>query len=460
MLSPLYRARIKEALSLALPIIAGQLGQVLMGFFDTVQIGGLGHEYIAASGFANGIYWMTVLLGLGVMYAVSPLVSEAFGEGNGHKSIGALISSLVIAVGMTVIFMIVIQALSWNIAVFRHTDMDNELASRFLNIVNWSTGFLFLFMAGKQFLDGMERTRIGMYITLGGLVINIFLNWVLIYGHLGAPKLGIAGAAIATSTARVLMAVTILIFIWRDAQVRQLRREFKQYADPALAHVRPILAIGLPVGFQFFAEVAAFNGGQIMSGWISTTAEAAHMIAIGLASITFMVVTGFSSAGTIMIGYAYGARDREGIRLAGNTVFILVVILEAFFALLFLTCHHLLPQLYTDNAEVISIASTMLIFAAIFQVSDGLQSAAAGALRGMQDASFPAVIAFLSYTVVMIPGCYLLAFHYHMGLSGIWIGFIIGLFIAAVLQLARFRWLVRRGDLFDNVDPDKKVVGH
>ncbi|MCW3128473.1 MAG: efflux family protein [Bacteroidetes bacterium] len=451
-LSPAYRDKIKEALTVAMPIIAGQLGQVLMGFFDTVQIGGLGPEYIAASGFANGIYWMTVLLGMGILFAVSPLVSEAFGEGKGHKSIGVLISSLVVSVVLAVVFMVVMWFIKENLPILKHSDTDNILGAKFLRIVNWSTGFIFLFMAGKQFLDGMERTRIGMYITIGGLLLNIVLNRILIYGAFGIPQLGIEGAAIATTTARIAMTIAILTFIWRDEKVRELRREFIQYSDPALSYIKPILIIGIPAGLQFFWEVAAFNAGQIMSGWISMKAEAAHMIAIGLASITFMVATGLSAAGTIMVGYSYGAKDKEGIRIAGNTVFILTVVFEVVFALMFLTCHNLLPKLYTGDPAVIAIASTMLILAAVFQISDGLQAAAAGALRGMQDVKFPAVIAFVSYWIIMIPACYLLSFPAHgyglnLGLKGIWIGFIIGLSVAAVMQLIRFRMLLRKKEL-------------
>jgi MATE family multidrug resistance protein len=442
LLSTTYRTKIKEALTLALPIIAGQLGQVLMGFFDTVQIGGLGHEYIAASGFANGLYWMVVLLGMGVLFAVSPLVSEAFGEGHGYKSIGILKSSIVVSAILTIVFMIMVYLLTAYLPLLKHSDTDNLLAGQFLRIVNFSTGGIFFFMAGKQFLDGMGRTKVGMIITFGGLLLNIFLNWVLIYGRLGMPKLGIQGAAIATTTARIVMTIAILGFIWQDSKIKELRKEFRRHVDDSMSYIKPILIIGIPAGLQFFWEVAAFNAGQIMSGWISVEAEAAHMIAIGLASITFMVLTGIAAAGTIMIGYSLGAKDREGMRIAGNTVIILCVAFEIIFAGLFFTCHNLLPLLYTDNVEVITIASTMLVLAAVFQISDGLQAVAAGALRGMQDVKFPAVIAFISYWLVMIPSCYILAFPMHMGLKGIWIGFIIGLSLAAILQLIRFRVMV------------------
>ena len=173
-LSQAYKDKAKEAITLSLPIIAGQLGQVLMGFFDTVQIGGLGHEYIAASGFANGIYWMTILLGMGILFAVSPLVSEAFGENKGHKSIGVFISSMVVSAVLTVVFTIVIWLIASNLSVFKHTETDNILGGKFLHLVNYSTGFVFFFMAAKQFLDGMGRTKIGMQITIAGLALNFF----------------------------------------------------------------------------------------------------------------------------------------------------------------------------------------------------------------------------------------------------------------------------------------------
>ncbi len=444
MLSPIYKNKLKEALTLALPIIAGQLGQVLMGFFDTVQIGGLGHEYIAASGFANGLYWMTILLGMGILFAVSPLVSEAFGEHKGYKSIGVLISSLVVSVVLTIIFTVVIWVLAHNLHIFKHSETDTLLGGKFLNMVNYSTGFVFLFMAGKQFLDGMGRTKIGMQITLAGLVLNFFLNWILIYGKLGLPQMGIEGAAIANGISRALMTIAILVYIWRDEQVRTLRQQFVQHTQSSLSYVKPILIIGVPAGLQFFWEVGAFNAGQIMSGWISTAAEAAHMIAIGLASITFMILSGVSAAGTIMVGYSFGARDRESIRIAGNTIFMLTLAVEIVFAVFFLCFSGVLPKLYTANAEVLGLATTMLFFAAIFQISDGMQAVASGVLRGMQDVKYPAIIAFVSYWLIMIPSCYLLAFKLNLGLKGIWAGFIVGLTVAALLQLLRYRYVLRK----------------
>lgn len=434
-----YKKSFREVIVLALPIIGGQLGQVLMGFFDTLQVSDLGSTYIAASGFANTVYWVTNLLGLGILFGISPLVSEAFGEKNEWKAIGVYRSGIKITIGISAVFFALMLLVMNNIELFRQTDNINKLSLQYLRIVNYSTPFALLFTAGKQFLDGMGRTTVGMAITIAGLVVNVLLNWMFIYGNLGCPAMGIEGAAWATASARLIMALAIFGFIWYDKQVRQLRTESAVRNLQHKSYVWQILKIGIPSGLQFFMEVSAFSAGQIMSGWLGENYLASHQIAINLASVTFMVLTGIAAAGTIMTGYAYGARNREGIRTAGYSVFMLTLAIEVVFAVFFFSLNGVLPRLYTENSEVISIASSLLILAAFFQISDGLQSAAAGALRGIQDVRIPMVIAFVSYWLVMVPASYLLAFKAGYGIRGLWMGFIAGLSIAAVLLMLRFR---------------------
>lgn len=443
-----YQSKIKEALLLALPIIAGQLGQVLMGFFDTVQIGGLGHTYIAATGFANGIYWVIILLGMGVLFAVSPLVSEAFGAEKEYRAIGVLRSGLLVSVVLSVVFVIVTEIVRANLDVFRHPETDTLLGARYLRVINYSTPFVFFFMCGKQFLDGMGKTLPGMYITLGGLALNCFLNWVLIYGHLGAPAWGIEGAALASGISKLAMTVALFLYIFQSRKVKDLQTAYHSQTENTTAgyttYVWPILTIGVPAGLQFFWEVAAFSAGQVMSGWISIEAEAAHMIAIGMASITFMVITGFSAAGTILTGFAYGEKNAEEVRKTGVAILLMTLATEVVFALVFVLLHRQLPLLYTNEVVVIEMAAAMLLLAALFQLSDGLQGAAAGLLRGIQDVKMPALIALVSYWGIMVPACYYLAFEARMGLAGIWLGFVIGLTIAAVGMWARFGYMAKR----------------
>lgn len=439
-----YKKSMREVLILALPIIGGQLGQVLMGFFDTLQVGVLGSTHIGAVGFANNVFWVTNLLGLGIMFAVAPLVSEAFGEKNEWKAIGVYRSGIkIVLVSAAVLFTVMFLVIS-QIQVFGQTENINRLATGYLYIVNFSTPFMLLFVCGKQLLDGMGRTLPGMVITIGGLLLNILLNWVLIEGHWGAPAMGIEGTAVATTISRALMALAILVYIWQDKQVRTLRADFIKHNTGQKSYVLPILKIGLPSGLQFFMEVTAFSAGQVMSGWLGENYLASHQIAITLASVTFMVLTGFAAAGTILTGYAFGARDREGARIAGNTVFLMTFLFEVVCAIFFFSFSGWLPHLFTDNAEVISISAGLIIMAAFFQLSDGMQAAAAGALRGIQDVRIPAVIAFISYWLIMVPLSYLLAFKFGMGVKGLWVGFIVGLSIAAVLLLLRFRSKVRR----------------
>lgn len=444
MVSNSYKQKIKQAFSLALPIVAGQLGQVLMGFFDTLQIGGLGHEYIAASGFANGIYWAIVLFGIGTLFSVSALVSKTFGEKKGYKSIGFLYAGLSVSVVMTVVIMIVIEVLANNLAVFQHDETDTVLGAKFLHIVNYSTPSIFLFVAAKHFLDGMGKTRAGMLITGSGLLLSIFLNWVLIYGELGFPRMEIEGAALSNTIARTLMAVTILGYIWYNIELRSLRHQFARSTEKTRHYIAPILLVGLPVGMQFFSEVAAFSAGQIMSGWISVEAEAAHLIAINLASVTFMVLTGFAAAGSIMVGYAYGEQNKQGIYDSFKIIFGITLLIELVFVLFFVVFRQFLPSLYTDNSEVLTMATSMLIFAALFQVSDGSQSVASGALRGVQNTRIPSLICIFVYWGVMIPLSYVLTFTAGWGLKGIWIGFLTGLTIAATLQTTWFIITVRK----------------
>ncbi|GIV34975.1 MAG: MATE family efflux transporter [Chitinophagales bacterium] len=441
-----YLSKMQETLRLAIPIIAGQVGMILMGFFDTVQIGGLGHEYIAGSGFGHNVFWLINLFGIGILFSVSTLVSEAKGENQEWKAIAIYQSGMHIALILSGVFMVVTVACMQFIDVFRQAQVVNDIALRYLWVLLPSILFMYVFTVCKQFVDGLGRTTVGMYITLAGLVVNVFLNWVLIYGNLGMPRLEVHGAALATTITRAFMMSAFLAYISFDRSIGLLGKEAarQQHRLEKKSYVRPVLKLGIPSGLQFFFEVAAFQIAHFMSGWIGVRELSAHGIAIGLASITFMILGGLSAAGSILTGYAYGARNRNEIKMAGTTVFVMTIFVELVFALIFIVFRDRLPLLYTRDTEVIMLASNMILLAAFFQVSDGLQAAAVGALRGIQDVKIPMCIALVSYWGIMIPACYLLAFRWEMGLTGIWVGFIFGLSAAALLLLTRFWYMVSR----------------
>jgi len=447
-----YKISVKSAYKLALPIVAGQLGLVLMGFFDTVQVGGLGATYMGACGVSNSVYFLFMLLGMGVLYSVSPLVSEAFGEHHPWKSIGVMRSALLVSLVLSILFYFLMAVVCEHFSIFRESETITDLAQKFLHVLNYSTPMLMFFTLGKQFMDGQGRTKVSMVVMIIGLLCNVFLNWVLIYGRLGCPAYGIEGAAIATGTSRTLMCLMLWGYILYDRKTRTLVNQYKAAFAPAKSYITQILRIGIPSGLMMFFEVAAFSAGQIMSGWLDKTNQAAGLVAfnlasfqvaINLASITFMMVSGLAAAGTIMTGYAYGNKDKEGLRIAGNTIYFLTICSQVFFALVFLLFNNQLPQIYTDDVLVISTASSLLLLAALFQLSDGFQVVGSGLLRGMQDVKMPSILAFASYWVIMVPVSYILAFNYRMGVQGIWVGFVVGLSVAALLMYLRFRIKLR-----------------
>lgn len=434
-----YKMSMQSALKLSLPIIAGQLGLVLMGFFDTIQVGKLGATYMGACGVSNSVYFLFMLLGMGVLYSVSPLVSEAFGENHGWKSIGVMRSAVLVAIILSILFYAIMAVVDRHFSIFRENEKITGLAQQFLFVLNFSTPMLMFFTLGKQFMDGQGRTKVSMVVMIFGLLCNVFLNWVLITGNLGFRAYGIVGAAIATGTSRTIMCLMIWGYILLDEKTKVLYRQYYETVADAKSYISQILRIGIPSGLLMFFEVAAFSAGQIMSGWLGESSLASFQVAINLASITFMMVSGLAAAGTIMTGYAFGAKDREALKVAGNTVYLLALASQLLFAVFFLIFSRQLPQIYTSDPQVISVASSLLLLAALFQLSDGFQVVGSGILRGMQDVKMPSILAFASYWLVMVPASYVLAFRFNMGVSGIWVGFVIGLSTAAVLMYLRFR---------------------
>jgi len=440
-----YFKSAREAMQLAMPIIAGQLGMILMGFFDTVQIGRLGADHIAATGVGSTVYWISTLLGLGTLMAVSPLVSEARGAQKDWRAIGIYKSGLKVALGISVLFLLVVYIVT---LFFHHLGQETQvadLAIKYLIVLNLGTPTIMFATLYKQLLDGMGRTSVGMWVNILALLLNVLLNWLLIYGNWGFPAMGISGAAIASVMARTAMLIALYLFVRFDKQIQQLQADYdsaitEQHNDYSAA----ILRIGIPYGLQMFFEIAAFGIAQIMAGWLGKTYSAAHQMAINLASITFMITAGLSAAGTIMTGYHFGAKNKPDIRVAAITVVILTFMFELTFAGLFMVFNQPLATLYTDDTTLLAVAPGLIFLAAFFQLSDGLQSVASGLLRGIQDVKIPSVMAFISYWLIMIPACYLLAFTFGYGVKGIWIGFIIGLSFAASVLLLRFHWVLKR----------------
>jgi MATE family multidrug resistance protein len=317
------------------------------------------------------------------------------------------------------------------------------LALPFLLIITASLVPLMVFQAFKQFVEGLSQTKQAMFITIAANLVNVFLNWLLIWGHWGFPELGFLGAAWATLISRVLMMVLMGAYVLTSKRYRDFKIKIFRF-KPNWTLCQRILKIGVPTGFQFIFEVSAFSAAAIMMGWISVNALAGHQIALNLASISYMMATGLATAGMIRVSHYIGKEDYKGMREAGMVAFGLVATFMFVCALLFFVLRFLLPTLYIDDPQVISLAASLLVLAGLFQLSDGIQVVGLGVLRGLEDVKVPTVVTFLAYWGLGLPLGYFLAFTMGFAEKGIWIGLLIGLTLTAGMLLYRFDQLSKK----------------
>lgn len=446
-----YKDYFQKITKLSLPIIIGQIGIVLMGVADMVMIGQIDATNLAAAGLANSVYFLISILGIGTLTAVSPLVAKA--KGAGHTNDAALLfrqgiwASLALSIFIGGILMVLTIHLDW----FGQDPDVTRLAKSFLHLLNAGTIFMLLFLGAKQFSDGLSITKPSAIITIAGLAINIFLNWILIYGHWGFPALGIAGTGYATSVTRLLMAAAMIGYIfWHPMYKQWLHVKEK---SESLKLFKRIFVIGLPSGMQYFFEVGAFASAAIMIGWFGKDQLAAHQIALNLASITYMIATGISAAGSIAVGDAWGRKNKTDIIFSGRAALIMSVVFMGFTALLFAVFNHFFVGLYIDNVYVAGMAANLLLIASLFQLSDGIQAVSLGILRGIGDTKIPTVITIIAYWVIGIPVGWVMAKYFDFNLYGIWFGLSIGLTFSAVMLTRRF---LKESREFDFVAEEKK----
>jgi MATE family multidrug resistance protein len=313
----------------------------------------------------------------------------------------------------------------------------------FLLIITASLIPLMVFQTFKQFVEGLSQTKQAMFITIAANLVNVFLNWLFIWGNWGFPELGFLGAAWATLISRILMMVLMGAYVLYS----------KRYADfglrifrfkPNWTLCKRVLKIGIPTGFQFIFEVSAFSAAAIMMGWIGVNALAGHQIALNLASISYMMATGLATAGMIRVSHYVGKEDYKGMREAGMVAFGMVATFMFVCALLFFLLRFFLPTLYIDDPQVISLAASLLVLAGLFQLSDGIQVVGLGVLRGLEDVKVPTIVTFLAYWGLGLPLGYLLAFKLGFAEKGIWIGLLIGLTLTAGMLLYRFNRLSKK----------------
>jgi len=445
-----YKNHFKRNFSLAYPVVLSQLGHVLVGVADSVMVGKVGIEPLAAASFANSIFFLLLTFGLGVSYGMTPFVAAADGE-NDSKKIGILLKhGFLINNSLSIVLLGVLLYLSQVLQIFNQPQAVYELAGPYLQIIALSIIPFMMFQTFRQFVEGLSLTKQAMYITVGANVVNIGLNYVLIYGKFGFPAMGLNGAGLATLIARSLMAIFMFAFVVSQPRFRTYWQSFG-FRDYSASVIRNLLKIGIPAGLQFIFEVGAFAIAAIMIGWLGAVPLAAHQIAIKLASISYMMATGISAAATIRVGNQLGRKDIKTMRRAGFTSFAMVILLMSAAALLFILGRNFFPTLYVSDGQVIHLASALIIIAGLFQISDGVQVVGLGALRGMADVKIPTVFTMIAYWVLGLPVGYYLGFTLEMGATGIWYGLLLGLTASAVLVLWRFEVLSKRALLVETV---------
>lgn len=430
-----YRTHVKTTFLIAYPVMLSQLGHILVGVADSVMVGALGTEPLAAVSLANSLISLGLMFGIGVSIAITPLVAAADGGDTRYEPGQIFRHGLVIN---TVAGLVLGGVLMSSTTLLPWLDQPPRvvvLTVPYLIITAASLLPFMIFQTFRQYAEGLSFTRTAMLITLSANLLNVLLNYLLIYGYAGFPTLGLNGAGVATLLSRVVMAGGMAWYVARSPWFRwsPLRLRFLQKTL-----VRKMLHIGVPTGFQYIFEVSAFSLASIMMGWLGTRALAAHQIALNLAAVSYMVATGLAAAATVRVGNQLGKRDMPNLRRVGWSALLMSVGLMGASAGVFLVFNHALPTLYIDEEPVIEIAASLLVIAAFFQLSDGIQAVALGLLRGMADVKIPTLITLVAYWGVGLPIAYLLAFSLGWGASGVWLGLLISLTVAAVLLVRRF----------------------
>ena len=436
---PILKAHLRPTILLAYPVVLSQLGHVLVGVCDSVMVGQLGKLPLDAVGMGVSVTTLLLVLGLGISMGAVPRVAAANGRGDEEALGGLLVGTVWLNTLMGVLLAGLSKLLPWALPHLRQAPEVVALAAPWVRVVGLSLLPLMVFQGFREWAEGLGLTRQAMQLSILGNVLNALLCYALIFGHFGAPRLGLMGAAWATLAARILMAVLMAQFVLRADALRTRRPAAAAWLRPGLAELRGQLALGLPIGLQMMLEVGAFSLSYLMIGWIGVTPQAAHQIAINVASVTYMAATGIAAAATIRVGNLRGSGHLAEARQAGFAAYWLAFSFMGAMGLLLLAFRQFIPPLYNDDPAVVAQAMTLLAIAAAFQVSDGLQVVGLGALRGLEDVKVPSVAALLAYWGLALPLGYGLGFGLKLGAPGVWLGLLTGLTVVAGVLLLRFR---------------------
>lgn len=428
------------------------LGHTLITIVDNIMVGKLGSTELAAVSLGSSFVFIGMSIGIGFSTAITPLVSEADAEKDDKKIRSVFLHGLLsCAVLGLVLFILIVLAKPIMLLMHQPKEVVN-LAAPYIDWVAFSLIPVIIFQGYKQFADGLSRTKYSMYAILLANIVHIFLNYMLIYGIWIFPKLGILGAALGTVISRIMMLIFMHLIMRNNIQLKQYFKNFS-FKEIKKSMLIKISNLGIPSAMQMLFEVALFTAAIWLSGSIGKTSQAANQIALTLATTTFMFAMGLSVAATIRVGNQKGFMDYKKLIVVARSIFLLAIIVETIFGILFVVLHNFLPHLFLnmnnvsqfiENKEVIFIASKLLLVAAVFQISDGVQVVVLGALRGLQDVKIPMYITFVAYWIVGFPISYYLGKHTELGAIGIWVGLLAGLTTAALFLYIRFHKLTNK----------------
>ncbi len=447
-----YTNEFSYNLKLAYPIILGMLGHTLIGIVDNIMVGKLGSAELAAVSLGNSFIFIAMSVGIGFSTAITPIIAEADAEKNHQKIRSTFHHGLLLCTIIGVLlFILIVLAKPLMLLMKQPTEVVN-LAYPYINWVAFSLIPVIIYQGYKQFADGLSKTKYSMYAIFMANVVHIFFNYVLIYGVWGFPKLGILGAGLGTVISRIMMVVFMHYLMKYDSEMKTYFKNFS-FKEITKSVLNKIINLGFPSAMQMLFEVALFTAAIWLCGAIGKTSQAANQIALTLATMTFMFAMGLNVTAMIRVSNQKGLNDYKNLVTVARSIFLLAIILETVFAIFFVVFHNYLPHLFLnmenssqalDNQEVIAITSKLLLVAAVFQISDGIQVVVLGALRGLQDVKIPMYITFVAYWIVGFPISYYLAMHTSLKATGVWIGLLAGLSVAALLLYIRFSKLTNK----------------
>lgn len=435
--------KIREILKIGLPIMLGQACVIILAFADNIMIGWHSVDELAASSFVNNVMNLFILTELGFATGMTPMIGADNGTGN-IKGIGITVKNGLVTNGIIGgISIILLTIIYFCLDHFGQAPELMPYIKPYFAIIGISTLFALGFNVLKQFTDGICRPMISMTLLMIGNLLNIFGNWVLIYGKLGFPEMGLTGAGISTLVSRALILLVFIVFIFKSKKMNEYARAIKE-ALLSRGEMKTVFKMGYPVGIQMALESSTFTFAAVMAGWLGVIQLAAHQVVITISQLFFLMMQGLSFAVSILVSNAFGRKDLGSVREYARKGYFMTLGISATLSVLLYCFRYQAAGIFTDSPEVSAMAVSLFFLLFAYQFGDGLQLCFANVLRGIQDVRPIMYAAFVSYYLIAIPSAYVLGFKTSLGIHGIWLGFPIGLTLAGIFFYARYRSDLRR----------------